>query len=74
MACALAPTWASFLVFRLFTGIFGSAIVALGPGILADIYQDPKPRGWSIAVFMGVCIKLVSSIHSYCPISLLLLL
>ncbi|KAJ5529534.1 MFS general substrate transporter [Penicillium freii] len=54
MACALAPTWASFLVFRLFTGIFGSAIVALGPGILADIYQDPKARGWGIAVFMGV--------------------
>ncbi|KAJ5402361.1 MFS general substrate transporter [Penicillium crustosum] len=54
MACALAPTWASLLVFRLFTGIFGSAIVALGPGILADIYRDPKARGWSIAVFMAV--------------------
>lgn len=55
MACALAPIWSAFLGFRLLTGIFGSSIVALGPGILADIYRDPKARGWSIAVFMGVC-------------------
>ncbi|KAL5365787.1 major facilitator superfamily domain-containing protein [Aspergillus floccosus] len=27
---------------------------ALGPGILADIFQKSKSRGWSIAVFMGV--------------------
>ncbi|KAJ5427219.1 MFS general substrate transporter [Penicillium sp. CMV-2018d] len=64
MACALAPTWASFLVFRLFTGIFGSAIVALGPGILADIYQDPKARGWSIAVFMGPLFAIPSLTYS----------
>ena len=55
MACALSPFWSSFLVSRLFMGIFGSSIVALSPGILADICQNPTIRGWSIAVFMGVC-------------------
>ncbi|KAJ5578603.1 MFS general substrate transporter [Penicillium hispanicum] len=54
MSCALAPSWSAFLGFRLLTGIFGSAIVALGPGIISDVYHDPTARGWSIAIFMGV--------------------
>jgi len=54
LSCAVAPNWSSFLVFRLFTGIFGSSPVALGPGILADIYQHARVRGWAIATFMAV--------------------
>lgn len=54
LSCAVAPNWSSFLVFRLFTGIFGSSPVALGPGILADIYQHARVRGWGIATFMAV--------------------
>ncbi|KAH7007074.1 major facilitator superfamily domain-containing protein [Ilyonectria destructans] len=54
MACAMAPNWASFLIFRLLTGIFGSAPVAIAPGILADVLQRPRARGYGIAVFMTV--------------------
>lgn len=58
MACTLAPSWESFLVFRLLSGTFGSSVVAIAPGILADVYHDPGTRGWSIAIFMVVCIMI----------------
>lgn len=58
MACALAPSWKSFLVFRLLSGTFGSSVVAIAPGILADVYHNPGTRGWSIAIFMAVCIMI----------------
>jgi MFS family permease len=56
MSCALAPTWKTFLVFRLLSGAFGSSVVSIAPGILSDVYHDPGSRGWSIAIFMAVCI------------------
>lgn len=55
MACALAPNWPAFLVFRLFCGIFASSPIAVVAGILADIYNDPRARGQAFAIFMVVC-------------------
>ena len=54
MACALAPSWPVLLIFRLLSGIFASAPIAVVTGILADIYQDSTTRGRSIAVYMTV--------------------
>lgn len=54
LACALAPNWAAFLVFRFFVGVFASAPLALVSGILADIYADPQSRGRAMALFMVV--------------------
>ena len=53
MACALAPTWASLLVFRLFTGIVASGPIAIVPGLYADVYGDPRKRGIAMACFMA---------------------
>lgn len=55
MACALAPNWPAFLVFRLFVGIFASAPIAVVAGIMADMYDEPRTRGRAMAVFMVVC-------------------
>ncbi|KAG9257688.1 major facilitator superfamily domain-containing protein [Emericellopsis atlantica] len=52
MACALAPNWPSFLVFRFFCGITGSCPIAVVAGILADIYGEPRTRGRAFAIFM----------------------
>ncbi|KJZ80216.1 hypothetical protein HIM_00066 [Hirsutella minnesotensis 3608] len=52
LACALAPNWPSFLVFRLFCGAFASAPIAIVAGTLADIYDDPRTRGRAFAIFM----------------------
>lgn len=54
MACGLAPTWAAFLVFRLFVGIFASGPIAIVTGILADIYNGHRARGRAMAAFMAV--------------------
>ncbi|KAK3314680.1 major facilitator superfamily domain-containing protein [Apodospora peruviana] len=53
LACALAPTWAAFLIFRLLCGIFASAPIAIVTGIIADIYGDPRTRGRSMGIFMA---------------------
>lgn len=54
MACALAPSWPSFLVFRLFTGICASSPTSVTGGIYADIYNNPISRGRAMAWFMVV--------------------
>lgn len=54
MACALAPTWGSFLFFRCATGINASSPIAVIGGVYADIYRNPVSRGRAMAVFMGV--------------------
>ncbi|THD00174.1 hypothetical protein EYZ11_000365 [Aspergillus tanneri] len=51
MACAVAPTWASFLFFRLICGTVASAPIAIVGGLFADIYSDPEPRGFAMAWF-----------------------
>ncbi|KAI0883673.1 major facilitator superfamily protein [Annulohypoxylon maeteangense] len=54
LACALAPTFAALVVFRLFAGVFASSPPAVTGGIYADIYADPKARGRAMAGFMAV--------------------
>ncbi|KAI2627563.1 major facilitator superfamily protein [Hypoxylon sp. NC1633] len=53
LACALAPTFAALVVFRLFAGIFASSPPAVTGGIYADIYSDPKARGRAMAGYMA---------------------
>jgi len=57
LACAVAPNWPSFLVFRLICGINASSPIAVVGGIFADIYNDPVTRGRAMAVFMAVRIN-----------------
>ncbi|KAH6997195.1 major facilitator superfamily domain-containing protein [Ilyonectria destructans] len=52
MACALASTWPSLLIFRLLTGVFASSPIAIVAGILADVYGEPTSRGRAYAIFM----------------------
>lgn len=54
MACALASTWPSLLIFRFFTGVFASSPIAIVAGILADVYGEPTSRGRAYAIFMVV--------------------
>jgi predicted MFS family arabinose efflux permease len=59
MACAVAPSWESFLFFRFATGVNASAPIAVIGGVYADIYGNPVSRGRALAVFTGVsqCIR-----------------
>ncbi|KHN98269.1 fluconazole resistance protein (FLU1) [Metarhizium album ARSEF 1941] len=52
MACALAPSWGSFLVFRMVCGVCAGAPIAIVAGILADVFGDYRTRGRAYAVFM----------------------
>ncbi|THX67036.1 MFS general substrate transporter [Aureobasidium pullulans] len=45
MACALAPNWAAFNVFRLLNGFFSAGAPATVSGICADLYSDDMRRG-----------------------------
>ncbi|OBS22816.1 hypothetical protein FPOA_09142 [Fusarium poae] len=56
LACALAPNWASMLVFRLMSGIFASAPTVVGGGMMADIYSDLTTRGRAFTCFFAVSI------------------
>ncbi|KHN99181.1 Major facilitator superfamily domain, general substrate transporter [Metarhizium album ARSEF 1941] len=52
MASALSPSWSSLLAFRLCSGIFASAPIAVVAGILADIYGDARVRGKAYSAFL----------------------
>ena len=54
MACALAKSYASLLAFRFFNGMAASAPIATVGGIFADINNDPRVRGRTMAIFMAV--------------------
>lgn len=54
MASALSPTWSSLLGFRLCSGVFASAPIAVVAGILADIYGDARVRGKAYSAFLVV--------------------
>lgn len=53
LACALAPTFASLVVFRLLAGIGASTPMSVIGGIYADIYKTPRARGIAINCFMA---------------------
>jgi len=52
MACALAPNWPSLLFFRFICGIGFSGPIAITAGLYADVYNDPRQRGLTMAWFM----------------------
>ncbi|MCJ1361943.1 hypothetical protein MMC16_001044 [Acarospora aff. strigata] len=53
LACAVAPTWPSLLVFRLIVGISAACPVSVVGGLYADIFSDPVKRGRAMAMFMA---------------------
>lgn len=58
MACALAPNWAAFLIFRIFCGMFASPPMSVTGGSLADVYKENVSRGkanvyWSTGTLLG---------------------
>lgn len=52
MACALAPNWPAFLIFRLLCGINASSAIAVVGGLYADVFGNPVIRGRAMATFM----------------------
>ncbi|KAK0740778.1 major facilitator superfamily domain-containing protein [Schizothecium vesticola] len=69
LACAVSPTWPTFLVFRLLTGVFASAPIALVPGIIADTQNDPRSRGRKMGLFFATTLMgplLAPMISGYC--------
>lgn len=54
MACALANSYPSLLVFRLIDGMAASAPIAVVGGVYADLYSDPTARGRLMAYYMAV--------------------
>ncbi|KAJ5493748.1 Major facilitator superfamily domain general substrate transporter [Penicillium fimorum] len=53
LACAVADSYASLLVFRLFNGMVASAPIATVGGLFADVHDDPTLRGRLMAYFMA---------------------
>jgi hypothetical protein len=52
MACAVAPNWPALLFFRFVCGVGFSGPIAITGGLYADIYDDPRERGFAMAWFM----------------------
>lgn len=70
MACALAPNWPAFLIFRFFVGVFASAPIAIVAGIMADIYGEHRTRGRAMAAFMASTVfgpVVAPIISGFCP-------
>ncbi|GAM87470.1 hypothetical protein ANO11243_054950 [Dothideomycetidae sp. 11243] len=52
LGCALAPTFAAYIVFRFLVGIGASSPISVVGGIYADVYDDPTTRGRAMSIFM----------------------
>lgn len=52
VACALAPSMAPLMVFRLLAGSFGAAPFTLGGGTIADMVE-PAQRGHAMGIWMA---------------------
>jgi MFS family permease len=50
IACAVAQSTTQLAVFRFFSGLGGGAPLAIGAGVLADIWEA-KERGKAVAIF-----------------------
>lgn len=71
LACALAPNWPAFLVFRLLVGVFASAPIALVTGIMADVYGEYRTRGRAMASYFAVSpTPLVTQSRCHCLLCL----
>jgi len=54
VACAVAPSLGSLIVFRLFAGVMGSCPVTIGTGSIADLVPAEKRAGAMGAYVLGV--------------------
>ena len=54
LACAVAPNWPAFLIFRTLEGVNASSAITVTGGLYADLYDDPVTRGRAMALFMAV--------------------
>ena len=61
MACALAPTFNALIIFRFFCGVNAAAPIAIVGGLYADVYHDPRKRGYALAWFMVVRVHFILS-------------
>ena len=52
LACALSPTYAALVIFRLLCGMNAAAPNAILGGLYSDIYHNPQQRGTAMACFM----------------------
>jgi multidrug resistance protein len=50
IGCALAPNLSALIVFRLLTGIGGSACLTIGGGVISDLFE-PEQRGLAMSIF-----------------------
>jgi hypothetical protein len=50
LACGFAQSKAQFLVFRIISGLGGSAPLAIGPGVLSDLWA-PEQRGKALGYY-----------------------
>ena len=50
IGCALAPNLPALIVFRLFTGIGGSACLTIGGGVVSDLFATEQ-RGLAMSIF-----------------------
>ncbi|KAJ5263922.1 hypothetical protein N7478_011527 [Penicillium angulare] len=53
LACAVAPSYASLLVFRLLNGMMASSPIATVGGLFADVHDNPTKRGRLMAYYMA---------------------
>ncbi|KAJ5539015.1 hypothetical protein N7513_007347 [Penicillium frequentans] len=53
LACAVANSYPSLLVFRLLNGMMASAPIATVGGLFADVHDNPTKRGRLMAYFMA---------------------
>ncbi|KAJ5232129.1 hypothetical protein N7468_005085 [Penicillium chermesinum] len=53
MACAVADSYPSLLVFRLLNGMMASSPIATVGGLFADVENDPTKRGRLMAYYMA---------------------
>lgn len=50
IGCALAPNLSALIVFRLLTGIGGSACLTIGGGVVSDLFAAEQ-RGLAMSIF-----------------------
>ncbi|KAJ5919436.1 hypothetical protein N7466_010379 [Penicillium verhagenii] len=53
LACALANSYPSLLIFRLLNGMMASAPIATVGGLFADVHDNPTKRGRLMAYYMA---------------------
>lgn len=71
LGCGFAKTKAQIIVFRFFAGLGGSAPLAIGGGVLADLFTAEE-RGramaiYSLAPLLGPAVGPIGMLHTFAP-------